>query len=144
MEITRDIFLDNSDLPRYEFVSRTETVKKIIKRSFLFRGLKDESLNSSSLLFNSLCDGILLIILLIYSILLSTVKTFDESNTKENYDINSLNKIFFLNKSLFILLAFLILGYFLITFFACRKCSTAYGCTKFLKIAIIMFFLLLI
>ena len=141
LEITREIFLDNSDLPRYEFVSRTETVKKIIKRSFMFRGIKEESMNSISLMLNSVCGGIFLIILLIYSILLSTVKTFDESNTKKNYDINSLNKILFLNKSLFILMAFLILGYFLVTFFACRRCSTAYGFTKFLKTAIILFFL---
>ena len=140
LEITKDIFLDNSDLPRYELISRIETVKKIVKKSFMFREIKDEKFYSSILILNSLCDGIFLIILLIYSILLSTVKTFDESNTKENYDINSLNKILFLNKSLFILLACLILGYFLVTFFSCRKCSTAYGCTKFLKITIILFF----
>ena len=140
LEITKDIFLDNSDLPRYEFISRTELMKKIVIKGIMFRGLKDDSLNSSCLWVNSFFYGIFLIILLIYSILLSTVKTFDESNTKENYDINSLNKILFLNKSLFILLASLILSYFLVTFFSCRQCRLAYGCTKYLKSIIILFF----
>ena len=140
LEITRDIFLDNSDLPRYEFVSRKELIKAVVIKSMFLRNIKDETLNAYSQYCNSLCDGIFLIILLIYSILLATIKTFNDSNTRENYDINSLNKILFLNKSLFILMAFLVLGYFILTFFVCRQCRYAYGCIKYLKIFLILFF----
>ena len=140
LEITKDIFTDNSDLPRYEFIVKTEMVKSVVVSSMLFRNIKDNTLDDVSLWINTFFYGIFLLLLLIYSILLSTVDTFNESNLDENYDINSLNIILFLNKSLFILLALLIFGYFLNTFFVCRKCRYAYGCTKYLKTTIILFF----
>ena len=140
LEITKDIFTDNSDLPRYEFIVKTEMVKSVVVSSMLFRNIKDNTLDDVSLWINTFFYGIFLLLLLIYSILLSTVDTFNESNLDENYDINSLNIILFLNKSLFILLALHIFGYFLNTFFVCRKCRYAYGCTKYLKTTIILFF----
>ena len=123
LEITKDIFTDNSDLPRYEFIVKTEMVKSVVVSSMLFRNIKDNTLDDVSLWINTFFYGIFLLLLLIYSILLSTVDT-----------------ILFLNKSLFILLALLIFGYFLNTFFVCRKCRYAYGCTKYLKTTIILFF----
>ena len=61
LEITRDIFLDNSDLPRYEFVSRKELIKAIVIKSMFLRNIKDETLNAYSHYCNLLCDGIFLI-----------------------------------------------------------------------------------
>ena len=91
LEITKDIFTDNSDLPRYEFIVKTEMVKSIVVSSMLFRNIKDKTLDDGSLWINTFFYGIFLLLLLIYSILLSTVDTFNESNLDENYDINSLN-----------------------------------------------------
>ena len=100
LEITKDIFTDNSDLPRYEFIVKTEMVKSVVVSSMLFRNIKDNTLDDVSLWINTFFYGIFLLLLLIYSILLSTVDTFNESNLDKNYDINSLNIILFLNKSL--------------------------------------------
>ena len=69
LELTKDVFLDNSDLPRYEYSIRTSIIKKPIKKSNVFRqGEKNE--NESAFCCYSLCYGIFLLIILIYPILL--------------------------------------------------------------------------
>ena len=101
LQITRDIFIDNSDLPRYEYELRSKLLKNIKKKKGL---ISDNTLNKYTLICNSCCSGIILLYLLIYSILLVTLDIFDESNTKENFNQDSLDKIEFMNKSLFFLL----------------------------------------
>ena len=141
LDISKDIFVYNSDLPRYEFIIRTKMVKRIVKQTSIFKDLKDSTLEQGSFYINSLFTGIFLLISLIYAILLVSLDCFDESNTIENYDHNSLDIIEFLNKSLFILIGSMLLGYFLITFYACRKCRYNYGCQKYLKSIIFIFFI---
>ena len=98
LQLTRDIFIDNSDLPRYEYELRSKVVKNIKKRKGL---ISDDEQRKLTLICNSCCSGIILLYLLIYSNLLVTLDIFDESNTKENYGQDSLDNIEFLNKSLF-------------------------------------------
>lgn len=143
LEISKDIFVNNSDLPRYEFVIKSKIVMAVVKKSMLFKNLTDRALDEGSFLINTLFNGIFLILSLIYAILLVSLDCFDESNTKENYDHDSLDIIEFLNKSLFILVGSIFLSYFLITFYACRQCRYNYGCQKYLKAIIIIFFMLL-
>ena len=143
LEISKEIFINNSDLPRYEFVIKSKMVRAVVKKSMLFRNITDKALDEGSFLLNTLFTGIFLFLFLIYAILLVSLDCFDESNTIENYDHDSLDIIEFLNKSLFILVGSMFLGYFLITFYACRKCRYNYGCQKYLKAIIILFFMLL-
>jgi len=138
LQITRDIFIDNSDLPRYEYELRSKLLKNIKKKKGL---MSDDMQNKYTFICNSCCSGIILLYLLINSILLVTLDIFDESNTKENYDQDSLDKIEFLNKSLFILAGIIILSYFINTFFVCRGCRYDFGCKKYFKIILIFFFL---
>jgi len=137
LQITREIFIDNSDLPRYEYEFRSKMVKEIRKKGRL---ISDNEEKKCTLICNSCCSGIILLYLLIYSILLIILDLFDESNTIENYDQDSLDKIDFLNKSLFILAGIIVLSYFINTFFVCRGCRYDYGCKKYLKIILIFFF----
>jgi hypothetical protein len=142
LEITQEIFINNSDLPRYEYEIRSNLVKNVVIKSMMFRNIKDDNLSFQSLVYNSCCYGIIFLYLLIYSILLSTLVIFDETNTIEDKDKDTIDKIEFLNKSLFILIGILILGYFINSFFICKKCRYDFGCKKCFKIILIIFFLL--
>ena len=113
LEISKDIFVNNSDLPRYEFVIKSKIVKAVVKKSMMFKNLKDGLLHEGCFFYNTICNGIFLILSLIYAILMLSLDCFDESNTIENYDHDSLEIIEFINKSLFIIVGSIILGYFL-------------------------------
>ena len=131
LEITREVFMNNSDLPKYEYEIRSQMIKNIILKGFMFQKITDDTLNKSSLVINSFCLWIILLYLLIYAILLATLDLFNDSNTIDNYDQDSLDKIEFLNKSLFILIGAIILSYLINTFYICRKCRYDYGCKKY-------------
>jgi len=140
LQITRELFFDNSDLPRYEYELNT----KIIQQSPITHGYNLMKFEDFCVLICNTCSSfILLIYLLIYSILLVTRDLFDESNTLENYDQDSLNKIKLLNISLFILLAMIILGDCFIICYVGKDYEYDYGCKKCKK-TILIFFLILV
>jgi hypothetical protein len=139
LEIKKEIFFDNSDLPRCEYVLKSKLVKNIPNN--YYRAPSTEFI--VIFFFNTLSSLIILIYLLIYSILLVTLDLFDEDNTMENYDQDSLDKIEFLNISLFILLVVIILEYFINTCFVCDEIEFDYGCKKYIKVSLIFFFLLI-
>ena len=137
LQITREIFFDNSDLPRYEYGLRSKIIEHFPpdeRRMITCEDLYMCLLNTCSTL-------IFLIYLLIYSILLATLDLFDESNTIEKYDQDSLDKIEFLNISLFILLAIFIFSHFIIMCFVSNRLQYDYGCKKYLKSVLMIFFL---
>ena len=137
LEIKKEIFFDNSDLPRCEYVLKSKLVKNIPNNYYGAPSTEFIVI----FFFNTLSSLIILIYLLIYSILLATLDLFDESNTIENYDQDSLDKIEFLNISLFILLAIFIFSYFIIMCFVSNLLQYDYGCKKYLKSVLMIFFL---
>ena len=137
LQITREIFFDNSDLPRCEYELKTKVIQNIPYN--YHRDLQSELFMVC--FFNTISSLIFLIYLLIYSILLATSDLFDKSNTIENYDQDSLEKIEFLNISLFILLAIFIFSYFIITCFVSNGYPFDYGFKKYLKSVLKIFFL---
>ena len=68
--ITNEVFFDNSDLPRYEYIIRSGVAKK--ERRFLstpFFNNDDDSLNKNSLCANTCCSGILLLFFNLFNII---------------------------------------------------------------------------
>ena len=140
LQITRELFFDNSDLPRYEYELNT----KIIEKSRINQSHMIDYEYICALICNTCSFLIFLIYLLIYSILLVTRDLFNENNTIENYDQDSLNKIELLNITLFILVAMVILDYCLNIFYVGNRYQYDYGCKKHIKTILIFFFILVL
>ena len=132
LEITKEIFIDNYDLPRYKY----EIKKRILRKSFE----NENKENKLSLIFNSFCTGIMLLFLIIYTYFLVASDLFDGSRIAEKFGKDLVEKIAFLNKSIFILIVVIILSYFINTFFVFKHIKNDFGGKKYFKIILLIFF----
>jgi hypothetical protein len=92
--------------------------------------------------FTSLITFIFFIYVLIYSILLVSLESFDNSNTKINYDKKALNIINRINSYLFLFIIFIIGSFFLLLCFILKNCysdSPKLKRIKFLMLIVIDF-----
>lgn len=89
------------------------------------------------------CTFIFLVYILIYAILLVAKDTFDESNTKENYDKSIENKIKLMNISLFILVVSVIILWFIVVFYVLKNYSKEYGIKKIIKSIILIIIIII-
>ena len=137
LEITKGIFMENSDLPKYEYNVKTDIIiiEKIKKRS------KNITFDDTAMFDNIFFTPIFFLFILIYYIISVSSGHPDESNIKENYEPNSLDKINCLNKSLFYLIFHVFTSFFINIFFICHKSRNDFGCKKYLKEVFIIYFI---
>ena len=133
--INIDHYKSRSDLPKYEYI--LEKSIKVGKDRF------DDLSYYFHICLLTCCTFIFFVYTLIYAILLVAKDTFDESNTKENYDKSKENKINTINICIFILVAFVIISWLLLVFFVFRNCHRDYGIKKIIKSVILIITVLL-
>ena len=135
LDITSEHYKIKTNLPKYEYIKETKIHKSIKKKHPMN---EDIALIVFGQIFTGCIACIFLTYHIIYSILLIALDTFDDSNTKENYNKSSeiiINKI---NVSLFILLAFIITSCLLLIFYIYVKCQFDYGFKKIIKSILII------
>ena len=104
----------------YQTISNCQYIKRKITRTYDPR--ENECVEMGKIFFTSLITFIFFIYVLIYSILLVSLDSFDNSNTKINYDKKSLNIINKINGLLFLFIAFIIGSFFLLLCFILKDC----------------------
>jgi hypothetical protein len=129
-------YKSRSDLPKYEYIQE----KAIILKKH--RG-DEELAYYFHICLITCCTSIFFIYTLIYAILLVAKDTFDESNTKENYDKSKENKINTINICIFILVGSVIISWFVLVFFVFKNCYRDYGIKKVIKYIILIIISLL-
>ena len=90
------------------------------------------------ILISSCCTCILFIYCIIYSILLVSLDSFDDSNTKENYNKSSLNIIKKINGFIFLFDGIVIATPFIFIFYLFKEFESDYGIKKFIKSFIVI------
>jgi len=138
LEITRRIFQENSDLPRYDYIISTKVIEKRKKNE----RMKNISYEEGAFFYYIILTPIFFLLLLIYYIISVSVGYFDKSNIKENYDPNSLNKINCINKSLIFLIVHVVASFFINISYTCPNIRYDYGCKKYLKAVFIIYFII--
>jgi len=134
--INIEYYKNKSDLPKYEYFEK--------KATYYTRKKKGHELGLSiHFCLITCCTSIYFIYTLIYAILLVAKDTFDESNTKENYDKSLENKISTFNKCMFILVTSVIISWLALVFFVFKNCYRDYGIKRIIKSVILIIIILL-
>ena len=124
-----------SNFPNYEYIKESQVIEK------KFYGDIDDiaaMTKGYQLLCSSCASLCLFIYILIYSILLVSLNTFDDSNTKDNYDKSIKKTIKIINICLFIFVIFVVVSWSLLIFYIYQNCIGDYGCKKVLKYLLII------
>ena len=108
------------NIENYQTISNCQYIKRKITR--IYDPQENECVEMGKIFFTSLITFIFFIYVFIYSILLVSLESFDNSNTKLNYDKKSLNIINKINAYLFLFLIFIICSYFLLLYYILKNC----------------------
>lgn len=128
--ITLDNYKNKSDSLKYAYIKNTRISKHYINNRKMPEKVKQVFLQI-------MIAGLQLMFLIpffIYSILLVTTDTFNEKNTKDNYNKKIYNIIKIINRYLFIYDAFIIGSCLLCVFYICDDYRHDYGKKKIFKI----------
>ena len=121
------------NLDNYKTFSNFAYIKRKITRKY--EPGENEYIEMGKIFFTSLINFIFFIYVFIYSILLVSLDSFDNNNTKKNYDKKSLSII---NAYLFLFIIFIISSYFLLLFFILKNCYSDSAQLKKIKILILI------
>jgi len=108
------------NLQNYQTFSNYQYIKRKITRTYDPR--ENECVEMGKIFFTSLITFIFFVYVFIYSILLVSLESFDNSNTKINYDKKALNIINRINSYLFLFIIFIIGSFFLLLCFILKNC----------------------
>ena len=125
-------------IQNYQTYTNYQYIKRKITRTY--DPGENECIEMGKIFFTSLITFIFFIYVFIYSILLVSLESFDNKNTKINYDKNALNIINKINACLFLFILFIILSFFLLLCFILKNCysdSPQLKRIKFLMLIII-------
>ena len=133
--ISIEHYKSRSDLPKYEYTE---------EKAILFKKNRGDKLSYYvHICLITCCTSIFFLYTLIYAILLVAKDTFDENNTKENYDKSIENKISTINICIFILVGSVIIFWLVSIFFVFKNCHRDYGIKKIIKSIILIIIILL-
>ena len=107
------------NLQNYQTFSNYQYIKRKITRTYDPR--ENECVEMGKIFFTSLITFIFFVYVFIYSILLVSLESFDNSNTKINYDKKALNIINRINSYLFLFIIFIIGSFFLLLCFILKN-----------------------
>ena len=107
------------NLQNYQTLSKYQYIKRKITRTYDPR--ENECVEMGKIFFTSLITFIFFVYVLIYSILLVSLESFDKNNTKINYDKKALNIINRINSYLFLFIIFIIGSFFLLLCFILKN-----------------------
>ena len=122
------------NLENYQIISNYQYIKRKIIRTY--DPGDNECIEIGKIFFTSLITFIFFTYVFIYSILLVSLDSFDNSNTKINFDKNSLNIINKINAYLFLFILFIIGSFFLLLCFILKNCYS--DSPKLKKIKLLM------
>ena len=122
------------NLENYKTFSNFAYIKRKITRTY--DPSENECIEMGKIFFTTLINFIFFIYVFIYSILLVSLDSFDNNNTKVNYDKKSLSIINKINAYLFLFIIFIIASYFLLLFFILKNCYS--DSAKIKKIKLLM------
>ena len=121
-----------SDFPKYGYYT-----SEVIENRSLGKGPPDPT-QFLKIIIPACCSCILFIYSIIYSILLVSLDSFDDSNTKENYNKSSVNTIKIINSLTFIFDGVIISTPFIIFLFLFKRLDGDYGKIKYIKSFIVI------
>ena len=124
------------DINDYKTISNYQYIKRKITRTF--DPNENECMEMGKIFFTTLIYFIYFIYVFIYSILLVSLDSFDGSNTKINYDKNSLSLINNINTYLFLFIIFIMGSYFLLLSFILKNCYSDSTKLKRIKLLILI------
>ena len=122
------------NLQNYQTYSNYQYIKRKITRTYDPR--ENECVEMGKIFFTSLITFIFFVYVFIYSILLVSLESFDNSNTKINYDKKALNIINRINSYLILFIIFIIGSFFLLLCFILKNCYS--DSTKLKRIKLLM------
>ena len=123
-------------LENYQIISNYQYIKRKIIRTYDPK--ENECIEIGKIFFTSLITFIFFTYVFIYSILLVSLDSFDNSNTKINFDKNSLNIINKINAYLFLFILFIIGSFILLLCFILKNCYSDSPNLKKLKLLMLI------
>ena len=123
------------NLQNYQTYSNYQYIKRKITRTY--DPNENECVEMGKIFFTSLITFIFFVYVFIYSILLVSLESFDNSNTKINYDKKALNIINRINSYLFLFIIFIIGSFFLLLCFILKNCYSDSPKLKRIKLLIL-------
>ena len=119
-----------SNYPNYEYIKESKIIEKKDRNDV-------DDLTAMEKAYQLVCYTcatiFLFLYILIYSILLASLDTFNNSNTKDNYNKTAKNTIKIINRCLFLFVISIISSWSLLIFYVYKKCISDYGYKKVLK-----------
>ena len=138
LNINIENYKNKFEFPKYKFDISKNIVEKPNERYKQYCGKIEDFFGVFGQCISSCTTCIFSLYLLVYILLLNSLDTFDDSNTKKNYDKSLENIINKINRYLFILLGCVLVSWAILCFFILVECLYDKGFKKIIKSILII------